>query len=46
MPDHSPSGGQHPKGTLAIIGLYGLLFALGWFAMYVLIYLRRGAVTP
>jgi len=46
MPDQSPSGSPHPKGTLAIIGLYGLLFALGWFAMYVLVYLRRGGVTP
>ena len=46
MPETPPPGGSHPKGTLAIIGLYGLLFALGWFAMYFLIYLRRGGVTP
>jgi len=46
MPDHPSPGEQHPKGTFAIIGLYGLLFALGWFAIYLLIYLRRGAVTP
>ena len=45
MPDH-PSPGEHPKGTLAIMLLYGVLFALGWFAIYVLLYLRRGGVTP
>jgi hypothetical protein len=36
---------EHPKGTLFLIGLYGLLFALGWFAVYVFIYLKRGGVT-
>ena len=37
---------EHPRGTLFLVGLYGLLFAVGWFAVYVLIYLRRGGVTP
>jgi hypothetical protein len=37
---------QHPVGTLAIVGLYGLLFALGWLAVYFFIYLSRGVVTP
>ncbi len=36
----------HPRGTLALIGLYGLLFVAGWFAFYLFIYLPRGAVTP
>ena len=45
MSDQPPES-PHPKGTLAIIGLYGLLFALGWFAMYVFVYLHRGPVTP
>ena len=44
MPDASTS--QHPKGTLFLLGLYALLFAAGWFAVYFLIYLRRGGVTP
>ena len=39
-------GGQHPKGTLLLVGLYGLLFAASWFAVYVFVYLHRGAVTP
>lgn len=37
---------EHPKGTLFLVGLYGAVFALSWFAMYVLLYLRRGGVTP
>ena len=37
---------EHPKGTLLLVGLYGVLFAVGWFAVYFLIYLRRGGVTP
>jgi len=36
---------EHPKGTLFLIGLYGLLFVIGWFIVYVLVYLRRGGVT-
>jgi hypothetical protein len=36
----------HPIGTLAIVGTYGLLFALGWLAVYVWIYLARTPVTP
>jgi len=46
MPDEPDRAGGHPKGTLFLIGLYGLLFAIGWFAMYILVYLRRGGVTP
>jgi hypothetical protein len=38
---HLPS---HPIGTLAIVGLYGALFALGWLAVYVWVYLARGPV--
>jgi len=37
---------QHPKGTLFLVALYGLVFAIGWFAIYVFVYLRRGGVTP
>ncbi len=34
---------QHPRGTLVIVILFGLLFALGWLAMYVFRFLGRGA---
>jgi hypothetical protein len=37
---------QHPIGTLAIVGVYGALFALGWLVVYFFIYVPRGAVTP
>ena len=42
----TPSQMNHPKGTLFIIALYGLLFVVGWLALYVGVYLRRGGVTP
>lgn len=38
--------GQHPRGTLLLMGLYGLFFAISWFAVYALVYLQRGGVTP
>jgi hypothetical protein len=46
MTDKPPSLEEHPRGTLFLVGLYGVLFVLGWFAMYLFIYLRRGGVTP
>ena len=35
---------EHPKGTLAICLIYGLLFAAGWLAFYFLVFLPRGPV--
>jgi hypothetical protein len=46
MRDPTPLEQTHPRGTLFLIGLYGLLFVAGWFAVYVFVYLRRGVVTP
>ena len=46
MPQSPPLQTEHPRGTLFLVGLYAVLFAAGWFAMYVLVYLRRGGVTP
>jgi hypothetical protein len=37
---------EHPRGTLAVVGAYGVLFVLGWVAIYVWVYLARGPVTP
>jgi hypothetical protein len=54
-PDHPrdawPAGNvpddlQHPRGTLAIVLVFGLLFALGWLAVYVFLFLERGAPRP
>lgn len=36
----------HPIGTLVVIGVYGLLFAIGWLAVYLFLFLPRGRVTP
>lgn len=46
MQDRQPDIGRHPRGTLALVGAYGLLFALAWLAFYLFVYLPRGAVTP
>ena len=43
----SPAGGDHhPRGTLAVVGIYGLLFLLGWLAFYYFLFAPRGRVTP
>lgn len=36
--------GEHPRGTLAILLIYGALFALGWAAFYFGVFLPRGPV--
>ncbi len=42
-PDHdSPIEFEHPRGTIAIVFIFGALFALGWFAMYVFEFMARG----
>jgi hypothetical protein len=48
-PDNSPEPAPipaHPVGTLFIVGIYGLLFALGWLAFWFFLFKGRGAVTP
>lgn len=42
--DQPPPEQRHPTGTLAIVVVYGLLFAAGWMAVYVWIYRARGGV--
>jgi len=38
-----PLPDEHPRGTLALVTLLGLFFVLGWLAVYVFIFLERGA---
>jgi uncharacterized protein involved in exopolysaccharide biosynthesis len=38
-----PMNETHPRGTLAIVAVLGLLFLAGWLAMFVFVFLRRGA---
>jgi hypothetical protein len=33
----------HPRGTLAIVIVFGALFMLAWLATYLFIFLERGA---
>ena len=37
---------SHPKGTLLIMALYGLVFVVSWVSVYLFVYLWRGGVTP
>ena len=46
MQDPSPEDLGHPRGTLAIVVLFGLLFALAWLFTYVFVFLERGAPRP
>jgi hypothetical protein len=34
---------SHPRGTLAIMIVFGALFMLAWLAMYLFIFFGRGA---
>jgi len=45
VPENEVDDLQHPRGTLVIVLLYGLFFALGWWALYVFEFLPRGAPT-
>jgi hypothetical protein len=42
-PHVDPETLGHPRGTLVIVALFGLLFGLGWLAFYVWLFLGRGA---
>jgi hypothetical protein len=33
----------HPRGTLAIVIVFGLLFALAWLGTYFFVFIERGA---
>ena len=35
----------HPRGTLAIVLIYAVIFALSWAGLYVWQFLERGAPT-
>jgi hypothetical protein len=36
----------HPRGTLAIVFVFGVLFALGWLGVYFFLFISRGAPHP
>jgi hypothetical protein len=37
---------KHPVGTLALLAVYGAVFALGWLALFLFVYGPRGAIQP
>ena len=37
---------EHPRGTIVIVSVFGLLFAAGWIVMYLVVFLGRGALHP
>lgn len=39
-----PDSCEHPRGTLAIVFIFGVLFALGWVSMFVFEFLKRGGL--
>jgi hypothetical protein len=39
-----PASLENPRGTLVIVLLFGLVFAIGWLAMYFWVFLGRGAL--
>lgn len=46
MSEMPPGLPRHPIGTFAFVGLYAIVFVIGWFAIYTFIYLARHPVTP
>ncbi len=41
--ESSPQEFGHPRGTLVIVIVFGVLFGLAWLAMYLFLFLQRGA---
>ncbi len=44
MAELPPELGKHPRGTLAVVGLYGVIFILAWLAFFFFVYAPRGVV--
>lgn len=43
---NTEEGLEHPRGTLAIVIIFGALFLAGWLGMYLFMFLKRGALHP
>lgn len=44
MSKTDPTNEGHPRGTLAVLAVYGAFFAAVWLAIYFLVYVPRGPV--
>ncbi len=40
---NAPVEFEHPRGTMAIVVIFGVLFGAGWLAMYIFRFLALGA---
>ena len=40
-----PEISAHPIGTLVLVGLFGVLFVIGFLVFYYLVFLPRGPLT-
>ena len=38
----SPDLGEHPRGTLAIVAIFGIFFFAVWLIMYFVVFAGRG----
>lgn len=45
MPDTTEQDEVHPRGTLALVGLLAVALVTLYLAIYVFLYVPRGAVT-
>ncbi len=43
-PEDLPPDVVNPRGTLVILLIFALALAVGWFALYFLVFLPRGTV--
>jgi hypothetical protein len=41
---HAVDVGEHPKGTLVIVGLFGAFFVVAWLFMYFVVFAGRGNI--
>ena len=44
-PSQETEIGTHPTGTLVLVGLFGVLFVIGFLVFYYLVFLPRGPLT-
>ena len=42
--EHEQDIGEHPRGTLAIVAVFGTLFVIGWLYFYFVVFAARGHV--
>ncbi len=45
MAERAPELGNHPRGTLAVVGLFAVILVVGWLAFFFLVYVPRGVVS-